>query len=191
MARGERQGTRASRRAGGNRRRARCSGQWRQRYMTYGLPAIRRVNVLRGCVQLVLETVKRARSLVMRLVRDAWQIARGRVRARRRRVRARARAGVSSGVIGIRVGTIPRRRGRAADGFRARREVRRRFLRPGERLKRSTRCDHRGRANSRGHLERTFLIKSAPEIRKNLSYDFFSEFVFHNRNCSLTLIVFA
>lgn len=71
MARGERQRARASRRTGGDRRWTRRSGQRRQRYVAHGLPAIRRVDVLRGRVQLVLETVEGARALIMRLVRDA------------------------------------------------------------------------------------------------------------------------
>lgn len=75
MAGGKRQGTRAPRRTGRNRRRTRRPGQRRQRDVAHGLPTIRRVDVLRGRVQLVLESVKRARTLVMRLIRDARQVA--------------------------------------------------------------------------------------------------------------------
>lgn len=116
MACGKRQWARAPGRTGGDRRRTGCPGQRRQRYVAHGLPAIRRMDVLRGRVQLVLETVKSARTLVMRLVRDAREIARGRIRARGRGVRARARARVPGRMIRVRAGTIRRRR-RAADGF--------------------------------------------------------------------------
>lgn len=82
MACGKREGARAPGRTGGNRGWARRSGQRRQWDVADGFSTIRRMDVLRGRVQLVFETVERARTLIMRLIRDAGQIAGRRVGAR-------------------------------------------------------------------------------------------------------------